>query len=112
MRRSVVYTRWKAGWWTDQADYRPDISDELREGLRAYALQHAAEEADMANRWEAIWQPLRDAAAKFLRSELEDSATIQSAMPAPQAPRKQAFLDINLEEEEDDQEDFDDDEVY
>ncbi|KIP01314.1 hypothetical protein PHLGIDRAFT_55306, partial [Phlebiopsis gigantea 11061_1 CR5-6] len=55
MRRAITYCTWKANWWQSRAEQRPDASPEMREGLRAYALQHAQEEKALAARWSAGW---------------------------------------------------------
>ena len=42
MRRVLVTLEWKAAWWADQKEAEDqEVSVELREGLWAYAVDHA-----------------------------------------------------------------------
>lgn len=120
MRRAITYCTWKANWWQSRAGQRPDASPEVREGLRAYALQHAQEEKALAARWSTGWKPALDAAKAFMEEDLPkdapqegvatasssrdaqpSSATLPAPAPAPTAPpRIPAFLDITLDGED------------
>ena len=131
MRRAVVYCQWKARWWQQQAERRPDASPEVREGLRAYALEHTAEENSMAVRWSTGWQPALEAAQTFLAekddeipSPQEDTVAAGSAtsdvasgpstvVPPPRVPAFRV-LDTTLDGEdsfESDDEGWDEDEA-
>ncbi|KAJ7731090.1 hypothetical protein B0H14DRAFT_3097890 [Mycena olivaceomarginata] len=58
MRRVLEFCAWKAHWWDDRAEARSDVTPELAEGLRAYALAQAARERawelDWRNKWAAL----------------------------------------------------------
>ncbi|KAF7314619.1 CxC2 domain-containing protein [Mycena kentingensis (nom. inval.)] len=43
MRRVMRYLDWKTKWWNEQTDRRPDLSEAVSGGIRAYALKRAAE---------------------------------------------------------------------
>lgn len=41
MDRAVLYFEWKATWWYDRIDARPDARADIKSGLAAYARQKA-----------------------------------------------------------------------
>ena len=58
----IVFCDWKARWWNDQQTDGRDmegLSDELAEGLLAYAGRQAAVEASLANRFTQKWAAVR-----------------------------------------------------
>lgn len=55
MRRAPVFLLWKANWWKERADSRPDASSGLRSGLCAYALRQSQLFTDMATRLVRQW---------------------------------------------------------
>ncbi|KAJ7185969.1 hypothetical protein C8R46DRAFT_880838 [Mycena filopes] len=72
MRRVLQFCKWKAKWWDDRKDSRPDASSVLAEGVRAYALEQAARERYWASSWEAKWAAVRARAAVSLSDHLSD----------------------------------------
>lgn len=68
MRRVRAYGLWKAGWWTDRITLRsaqlqshPDgapLSEEVLEGIGAYANEHAVREISRVERLNAAWDGL------------------------------------------------------
>lgn len=52
------FSLWKASWWKGQVARRDRVSKECQEGLKAYALQHAAFEEEraaiMCERWDYL----------------------------------------------------------
>ena len=60
MRRVIATLEWKASWWAtrEEADQR-EVSLELKEGLRAYALDQAELLHSLANSFDAKWEPLQ-----------------------------------------------------
>ncbi|KAJ7310802.1 hypothetical protein DFH08DRAFT_655482, partial [Mycena albidolilacea] len=58
MQRVLEFCAWKAHWWDDRAEARSNVTPELAEGLRAYALAQAARERawelDWRNKWAAV----------------------------------------------------------
>lgn len=107
MDHSVRYCRWKALWWRTQVARRPDLTPALAEGLKAYALEHAAHEDDLAARWLTAWEPIMNAADQLLAEPLDTtpqpSATTQ---PSNGSTRATAFVHIVFNEEGDDEDDF------
>lgn len=92
MRRSIQFCGWKAKWWKEQIDRRPSISEQLREGLTAYAVQHASTEQRRIIAWSTKWAAIRERAAVVLGAHLvgrEDQVTVSE-------------LDIELEDEDED----------
>lgn len=55
MRRVQEYAQWKSGWWTARVGLRTGISDELAEGIRAYAEEHADRELRRAGDLALAW---------------------------------------------------------
>ena len=81
----------------------------------------------MAGRWETVWDPIHTAAMKFLQWQTQErggnsnnndgnnsnehnsqDSTITHPLPKLPAIRPQAFVDLEVEEDEDDSEEFDD----
>lgn len=58
MRRILEYCDWKAGWWTQRASLRTDVSAALQSGLHAYAHKQAAVYHDLARSFARKWYPL------------------------------------------------------
>ncbi|PPR01605.1 hypothetical protein CVT26_013324 [Gymnopilus dilepis] len=55
MSRVLKYLDWKANWWRKWSLERPDVSRELSEGMRAYALTQAAVQDTLAKHFKAMW---------------------------------------------------------
>ncbi|KAI3605284.1 hypothetical protein WG66_013037 [Moniliophthora roreri] len=67
MRRALAFCHWRAKWWTEQLERRPNLSSPLSEGLRAYAKEQSVHELQRAEQWEERWRALRDRAAAIVR---------------------------------------------
>ncbi|KIP01466.1 hypothetical protein PHLGIDRAFT_80565, partial [Phlebiopsis gigantea 11061_1 CR5-6] len=112
----IQYTRWKATWWREQARRRHVNDYALSEGLAAYALEHAAQEHSLAERWERLWAPVAKTADEYLRNPDADSvpasatpvASSSTSTPSEATVRSTAFVEITIED--DDEGDGDDDE--
>ncbi|KAL1739936.1 hypothetical protein HDZ31DRAFT_48500, partial [Schizophyllum fasciatum] len=59
MRRVIESNRADAADWRERACARSTLDDQLREGLRSYALEHAARALARADRLEIQWQEIR-----------------------------------------------------
>jgi hypothetical protein len=58
MRRILVFLSvWKAAWWVGLSLARSDVSDELREGLSAYAAKQANIQQILAASFADEWYP-------------------------------------------------------
>ncbi|KAK0438380.1 hypothetical protein EV421DRAFT_1714308, partial [Armillaria borealis] len=68
MRRVISFADWKARWWSERAELRPDASPELQEGLKAFALEHAISEGCKKARVAEKWAPLRRLAQEYQRN--------------------------------------------
>lgn len=97
MRRVKDYGRWKARWWREKIGGRSEvsdelpgaprlISDELAEGLTAYAEEHAVREGVRVGQLERSWDELtlqaqnvlnRVAGAGTVEVELEEEETVE-----------------------------------
>ncbi|KAJ7756679.1 hypothetical protein B0H16DRAFT_1314869 [Mycena metata] len=76
MRRTIEFGKWSerrwlewAGAWTVMLGTTSEISPEVTEGVRAYALEQVDHER---RTWEALekdWGPLRRRAAKYLKGD-------------------------------------------
>ncbi|PPQ76700.1 hypothetical protein CVT26_004470 [Gymnopilus dilepis] len=55
MNRVLKYLEWKADWWRSRVDLRGDMSSDLREGLRAFALSQADVQSALAVYFRRIW---------------------------------------------------------
>lgn len=94
MRRVREYGRWKARWWKERVDCRVRIpeaplSDELFEGIAAYAEEHGARELRRVDRLDTVWGRLSSMAEKVLAREAVTD-----------------MVDIELEPEEEEQPDM------
>ncbi|KAF8122930.1 hypothetical protein K438DRAFT_1651868, partial [Mycena galopus ATCC 62051] len=96
MRRVLEFCAWKARWWDQRVDSgRPGINPELAEGLRAYALEHAAQQRAWEVQWGKKWSAVREHARDVMRDHIVD---VEDLVP----------LEVELDEEE--EEDFEEDE--
>ncbi|KAK0440232.1 hypothetical protein EV421DRAFT_1712676 [Armillaria borealis] len=68
MRRVISFADWKARWWSERAELRPDASPELQEGLKAFALEHTISEGCKKARVAEKWAPLRRLAQEYQRN--------------------------------------------
>lgn len=57
MRRVLWFFDWKAVWWIVQGSARTDVSDELREGLSAYAAKQEGILQSLASTFADEWYP-------------------------------------------------------
>ena len=71
MRRVLVTTCSIASQWDACAKLRGDVSEELADGLAAYAYEHADLERVMASRWEKKWNIVRQVARKCISDHEE-----------------------------------------
>lgn len=76
MRRSIAFCEWKAGWWIEQIVKRTEGNESLREGIRAYTMEHAMDEQERAAKWGAMWAPIRARAQITLRNKVGDVADV------------------------------------
>ncbi|KAJ7169308.1 hypothetical protein C8R43DRAFT_876185 [Mycena crocata] len=72
MRRSIEFCKWKADWWYQRRRPRKEVSPELAEGIRAYALEQEARERAWALKWADQWDAVRTRARAALNDELVD----------------------------------------
>lgn len=42
MRRVLEFLSWRVAWWEEKKDARSNVDDEMKEGIRAYAIEQAA----------------------------------------------------------------------
>ncbi|KAF8131729.1 hypothetical protein K438DRAFT_1911926 [Mycena galopus ATCC 62051] len=97
MRRTVEFCAWKAKWWRERLDARPDVSPELAEGLRAYGLEQADREARWASTWTEKWGAVRSRAHLVLRDHVGD---VEDEVFIP--------LEVELEEDQRGEYEYDD----
>ena len=57
MRRVIVFLDWKANWWVGQSGLRHDVSNEVSDGLHAYAAKQAHIMHSMAMKFASMWYP-------------------------------------------------------
>ncbi|KAJ7705920.1 hypothetical protein B0H16DRAFT_1345957 [Mycena metata] len=76
MRRTLEFGRYAERQWKARAEARTvmlgkggEIEPEVREGVRAYALEQADRERQIRERLEREWGPMRAKAAAYLRGE-------------------------------------------
>ncbi|KAK0449374.1 hypothetical protein EV421DRAFT_1900069 [Armillaria borealis] len=66
MRRVLAYKEWHHSWWMSQLGMRTRISEDLQEGLTAYAYEHAVQDWSCASELKKKWHPLRKLAIELL----------------------------------------------
>lgn len=74
MRRVIAFSHWKAKWWIDQAERRQAVDDALKDGLKAFALEHADSETKFANYLDLQWAAVRSRALSALSGEGSNEA--------------------------------------
>lgn len=61
MRRTTQFLDWKAEQWEARVDDREDLDQELKEGIRAYAIEQAELQRTLSSSFEAMFKtPLAD----------------------------------------------------
>jgi hypothetical protein len=95
MRRVLEFCTWKARWWDERVDSGRDVSPEVAEGLRAYALAHAAQEQAWESDWRRQWAAVRDRAKAVMHDHIVD---VTELVP----------LEVELEELDEEEDGFDD----
>ena len=71
MRRAIATTCWIASQWDTRAKLQGDVSEELADGLSAYAYEHAELERMMASLWEKKWHLVRQVAKRCISDHEE-----------------------------------------
>jgi hypothetical protein len=94
MRRVIAFGEWKADWWESQAEQCVDMDAILKEGLRAYAAEHAAKERAVIVSLELRWSDIKERAQLIL-----DSLGPGIAEDVDQAP---IDVELILDDENDD----------
>ncbi|KAJ7698905.1 hypothetical protein B0H17DRAFT_1158229 [Mycena rosella] len=69
MRRTIEYGVYEAGVWLERASARTGVSDELVEGLNAYAKEQADREARTCEKLRQSWAQVREDGCTFLGRE-------------------------------------------
>jgi hypothetical protein len=72
MRRVLEFCGWKARWWDERVNCGRDVTTELAEGLRAYALAQATRERKWETTWREKWAAVRERATSVMRDHLVD----------------------------------------
>ncbi|KAF7326475.1 hypothetical protein MVEN_02614600 [Mycena venus] len=91
MRRVLEFCGWKARWWDKQVNCGRDVTMELAEGLRAYALAQAARERKWETTWREKWSAVRELAKIVMWDHVMD---VTELVPL------EVELDDELEEED------------
>lgn len=74
MRRVLAFYEWKARQWDSKREGRRDVSAELREGIKAYAVEQAALQRSLSSTCRSLWKtPL--ASVKYVLPESDDAPT-------------------------------------
>ncbi|KAJ7829807.1 hypothetical protein B0H14DRAFT_2593769 [Mycena olivaceomarginata] len=94
-RRVLEFFTWKARWWDERVDLGRDVSPEVAEGLRAYALVHAAQERAWESDWRRQWAAVRDRAKAVMHDHIVDVMEL-------------VCLEVELEELDEEEDGFDD----
>lgn len=121
----IMFCLWKAEWWDTQASRRvgslsssasdppavssssPPISEELQNGLRAYAAEHADLERSMADHLQKKWEGVRAKAIRAIAG-LDRGEDDTDEAGADDDINLETVVEINLDFD-DDFDDFDDD---
>lgn len=91
MRRVCATLEWKATEWDSRQEARPDAGMDLREGIRAYALEQAALQRMLSSSFQLTWKmPLASVEKMPQERDIPDPTANQ---PAPNG---------NVDEDEDD----------
>ncbi|GBE81977.1 hypothetical protein SCP_0403530 [Sparassis crispa] len=80
MRHVLTFSDWKIGWWKERIGLHVDISEELEEGLIAYAHEHIVFERALGMQLRMKWSAVRERATKAVQNGLSD-ATIMGHSP-------------------------------
>lgn len=81
MRRVLVYNNWKAEWWRSQVGFRDDIDEPTKEGLQAYAEEHAMLAIRQAGYFGAKWYAVRLEARVLIEKAFGVSAVSELLIP-------------------------------
>lgn len=102
MRRTIEYCRWQSSWWRSQATERTDVPAELKDGIQAYAMEHADLEERFALDLERRWDVVRRRARSFMDSgfDLDDDVDGDDGPSASThgPPRPAETVTLNLRE--------------
>lgn len=61
MRRTIESLEWWSQWWKDKPTSWPGVLSQLSEGMKAYAVEQAGIQKDLADSFELLWEtPLAD----------------------------------------------------
>ncbi|KAF8215390.1 hypothetical protein K438DRAFT_1955372 [Mycena galopus ATCC 62051] len=99
MCRVLEFCAWKARWWEERVTTRSEVTAELSEGLRAYALAQAARERAWESDWRAKWAAVRERAKIVMRDSIVE---VTDLVP----------LEVELDDMEDEEpEDFEEEDL-
>ncbi|KAF7975075.1 hypothetical protein HWV62_10461 [Athelia sp. TMB] len=95
MRRVLQFGEWKEQWWKDWIPMREEQDEDLMEGLRAYALEHADTECQFRMMLESKWKSIRDR-VDIVLGDLAKPIYSETPVNAP------LVVDVDYEEEPED----------
>ncbi|KAI0037746.1 hypothetical protein FA95DRAFT_1506554 [Auriscalpium vulgare] len=79
MRRVPETFKYWAGEWRQRASGRPDVPEDLREGLAAYACKNSAMYDGLWEQFSDQWEDVQVSAGRFLMNREEDGTEVDSA---------------------------------
>ncbi|KAJ6452203.1 hypothetical protein C8R45DRAFT_1057032 [Mycena sanguinolenta] len=94
MRRVLQFCVWKKGWWEGKVNCGREVSAELEEGLRAYALAQVARERMWESDWRIKWAGVRERAKTVMRDHITD---VTELLP----------LEVELEDGQEEEDEYD-----
>jgi hypothetical protein len=58
MRRVLSYMMWRKEWWQKQGELREETRQDVKEGLKAYAMRQGLIVKQLADKFAGQWHPL------------------------------------------------------
>jgi hypothetical protein len=92
MRRVIAFGHWKVVWWRKRFDCRLGVGEDLSEGLRAYAAEHAHLELVFVEKLVTKWDDVRERARLVL-------ANLASGV-FPNSPPIEINVEVDLDGDE------------
>ncbi len=74
MRRVLDFLEWKAAQWDSRRYGRANVSAELQEGIRAYAVEQAKLQRLLSASFKALWKTPLDKIERLIDEEADEPA--------------------------------------
>ena len=74
----ISFYEWRADQWDSRQEGRTDVSPELKEGIKAYAVEQAALQRSLSSTCQDLWKTPLKGISRMLQEDDDDAALAET----------------------------------